>query len=75
MPDAPMGEVPKCFICNRAIFPDENHLQNHKGQRVHDTCWVRVGERAVVYGLDWSPVRRGAQAAQGGLPSLGKRRP
>ena len=67
------ADTRKCLICTGAMLPGDTPIEVRKDKWAHDLCWVHVEERAVVHGLDWTPSTRGSSAAQGGLPSLGKR--
>lgn len=70
-----MAATPKCVVCDGVILPDETLEKDSEGRPIHRDCGRTVGGRAVRTDLDWSPARRAGSAAQGGLPSLGKRRP
>jgi hypothetical protein len=70
-----MAEEPTCAVCDGVILPDEAPEKDIEGRPIHRDCGGTVGGRAAHTGLDWSPARRAGPAAQGGLPSLGKRRP
>jgi len=65
----------KCVVCDGVVLPDETVEKDSKGRSIHKDCDRTVGGRAAGNELDWAPPRQASPAAQGGLPSLGKRRP
>jgi hypothetical protein len=70
-----MAEAPKCVVCDGVILPDETVAKDSEGRSIHRGCGGTVSGGGRNNELDRTPPRRPASAAQGGLPTLGKRRP
>ena len=69
-----MAEIQKCAVCDGVFLPDESIEKDSEGPAIHGGCGRTVSGGGKNNELDRTPPRRPASAAQGGLPSVGKRR-
>jgi len=70
-----MAEIQKCVVCEGVFLPDDPIEKDSEGRSIHSDCGRTVSGGGANNELDRTPPRRASSAAQGGLPSLGKRRP